>query len=68
MEHAVSDHLIDRIDFFLGYPTSDPHGDPIPRADGSMACPTDQSLGTWPVGQSFLLVRVLDQSPEFCGI
>lgn len=74
MEHAVSDHLIDRIDHFLGYPAADPHGDPIPRADGSMNCSTDQSLGTWPADQPFYLVRVLDQSPEFlrylsqCGL
>src|SRR4051794_22893709 len=36
MEHAVSDLLIDRIDAFLGRPESDPHGDPIPRADGTV--------------------------------
>ena len=34
MEHAVSDLLVDRIDAFLGHPDVDPHGDPIPRADG----------------------------------
>ena len=39
MEHAVSDRLIDRIDAFLGHPAVDPHGDPIPRADGSLAEP-----------------------------
>ncbi len=65
MEHAVSDHLIDRIDRFLGYPSSDPHGDPIPRADGTMATMRSQSLAEAPVGDSFRLVRVLDQSPEF---
>ena len=36
MEHAVSDLLVDRIDAYLGYPPVDPHGDPIPRADGSL--------------------------------
>src|SRR5690349_6987149 len=36
MEHAVSDLLVDRIDSYLGYPSADPHGDPIPRADGSI--------------------------------
>lgn len=36
MEHAVSDFLVDRIDSYLGRPTSDPHGDPIPAADGTM--------------------------------
>src|SRR5690349_7454684 len=34
LEHAVSDRLIDRIDAMLGRPTHDPHGDPIPDADG----------------------------------
>jgi DtxR family transcriptional regulator, Mn-dependent transcriptional regulator len=52
MEHAVSDLLVDRIDAYLGYPNSDPHGDPIPRADGSLPTATT-------------LVRVMDQSPEF---
>ena len=37
MEHAASERLIDRIDAFLGHPAVDPHGDPIPRADGSLA-------------------------------
>ena len=31
MEHAVSDRLIDRIESYLGFPQTDPHGDPIPR-------------------------------------
>jgi DtxR family Mn-dependent transcriptional regulator len=34
LEHAVSDGLVDRVDRALGYPTRDPHGDPIPNADG----------------------------------
>lgn len=65
MEHAVSDHLIDRIDEYLGFPTNDPHGDPIPRADGTITQRTTRSLSQWEVGRPFLLVRVLDQSPEF---
>lgn len=35
LEHAVSDLMIDRIDELLEYPTRDPHGDPIPAADGT---------------------------------
>lgn len=65
MEHAVSDRLIDRIDAFLGFPTADPHGDPIPKADGTVTVSRGQSLANWPVGRTFRLVRVLDQSPEF---
>lgn len=65
MEHAVSDLLVDRIDAFLGYPASDPHGDPIPRADGTFAAMTASRLDEWPTDQPFRIARVLDQSPEF---
>ena len=33
LEHALSEELEQRIDKALGYPTHDPHGDPIPSAD-----------------------------------
>jgi DtxR family Mn-dependent transcriptional regulator len=64
MEHAVSDRLIDRIDEFLGFPTNDPHGDPIPKADGTLPSRNEKSLAEWSVGTPFRLVRVLDQSPD----
>ena len=65
MEHAVSDRLIDRIDAFLGHPDSDPHGDPIPRSDGTLKVPECRSLAECQVGDKFQLARVIDQSPEF---
>lgn len=65
MEHAVSDLLVDRIDKFLGYPSVDPHGDPIPRADGTLLNPPTTSLAEIAPGQRFKITRVLDQSPEF---
>ena len=65
MEHAVSDLLVDRIDSYLGYPDSDPHGDPIPRADGSVDFPETRSLAACREGDCFRLIRVVDQSPEF---
>lgn len=65
MEHAVSDRLIDRIDALLGFPSADPHGDPIPKADGTVSVSQAHSLADWRVGHAFQLVRVLDQSPEF---
>src|SRR5688572_31705168 len=37
LEHVVSDRLIERIDEMLGRPEFDPHGDPIPTADGQLA-------------------------------
>lgn len=74
MEHAASDRLIDRIDAFLGYPAVDPHGDPIPRADGSLSEPEGAPLPEMPIGQTFRIVRVVDQDPAFlrylseCGL
>ncbi len=65
MEHAVSDQLVDRIDDFLGHPHADPHGDPIPRPDGTLATPASRTLAECDVGERFLLARVVDQSPEF---
>ncbi len=65
MEHAVSERLVDRIDELLGYPATDPHGDPIPKADGTVEVPQSRALADCPVGNQFRLVRVLDQSSEF---
>jgi DtxR family Mn-dependent transcriptional regulator len=65
MEHAVSDLLIDRIDAFLGHPATDPHGDPIPKADGTVAGSSGRRLSQLAVGQTFRVARVLEQTPEF---
>jgi DtxR family Mn-dependent transcriptional regulator len=37
LEHAVSDELVERMAQSLGHPSFDPHGDPIPDADGRIA-------------------------------
>lgn len=65
MEHAVSDLLIDRIDQYLGLPPTDPHGDPIPRADGTVPTAAAQPLIELDVESTFHLIRVIDQTPEF---
>ena len=65
LEHAVSDWLVDRMDAYLGHPQADPHGDPIPAADGSLRVAAGQRLAELGAGTRFRLARVLDQSPEF---
>lgn len=65
MEHAVSDLLVDRIDEFLGYPQIDPHGDPIPRSDGSLTVTPQVPLHQCATSSHFRLERVLDQSSAF---
>src|SRR5580700_9184595 len=44
LEHVVSERLIQRIDQMLGRPTHDPHGDPIPTAEGAITPLHHQSL------------------------
>lgn len=66
MEHAVSDRLIDQIDAFLGHPHVDPHGDPIPKPDGSFGAPAaNRTLADCIVGEEFQVSRIIDQSPSF---
>lgn len=67
MEHAVSDSLIDRIDAYLGHPETDPHGDPIPTAEGTMRGrdATVVSLAECRAGSQFTVVRVLTQDADF---
>jgi DtxR family Mn-dependent transcriptional regulator len=65
MEHAVSDLLIDRIDHFLGHPAFDPHGDPIPKADGTVGVASQLSLAACPPGTSITIQRVTEQAADF---
>jgi DtxR family Mn-dependent transcriptional regulator len=63
LEHAVSDELVDRIDRRLGYPARDPHGDPIPTADGTPRRPNAEPLLSAPIGVALTVVRISDADP-----
>lgn len=67
MEHAVSDMLIDRIDEFLGHPETDPHGDPIPTAEGQMRGveTTLVPLSKCTAKTRARIARVTNQQPDF---
>jgi DtxR family Mn-dependent transcriptional regulator len=65
MEHVVSDRLIELIDRMLGYPTRDPHGDPIPTAEGTITPRHHESLLTCPLSTPLRVTRVADQDPAF---
>lgn len=67
MEHAVSDMLIDRIDEYLGHPATDPHGDPIPTAEGQMRGTRSQTipLSNCVSKSRIRVARVTNQQPEF---
>lgn len=65
LEHAVSDNMIARIDEMLGHPSVDPHGDPIPDAQGQVEEPDLPSLATCPLDEPVRVARVRDQTPSF---
>jgi DtxR family Mn-dependent transcriptional regulator len=65
LEHIKSDQLIDKLDDFLGNPTEDPHGDPIPDAKGKIIKVEKLSLSELNENQIGICVGVKDSSPEF---
>ncbi|MGA3006699.1 MAG: metal-dependent transcriptional regulator [Opitutaceae bacterium] len=65
LEHAISDAVLARLDALLGYPTSDPHGDPIPSSSGQMPAQVYVTLANCAIGKPLRVVRVTDQSTEF---
>jgi DtxR family Mn-dependent transcriptional regulator len=64
LEHAVSDLMLDRIDAKLGHPTRDPHGDPIPAADGQVPTPPARQLSECENGDAGTVARISDADPE----
>lgn len=65
LEHAVSERLIDLIDEMLGRPETDPHGDPIPTAEGTIVHPEYVDLLSAPLATPLVVVRVVDQGADF---
>ena len=65
MEHAVSDRLIERMDEMLGYPSVDPHGDPIPDVHGVVKEAVLPSLLDCALNTPVKVARISDQSRDF---
>ena len=65
LEHINNDLLSERLDAFLGNPTVDPHGDPIPDKDGNIQYHEDVSLDQLEAGQQGIIVGVTDHSTDF---
>ncbi len=65
LEHVVTDRLVDRMDEMLGRPEVDPHGDPIPDAEGLVKEKEAQTLLTCPLDTPVTVTRVVDQDKEF---
>ena len=62
LEHHLSARLEARLDSLLGFPATDPHGDPIPRAGAEIA--SGPTLLQTPAGAEGTVSRVSDRDPE----
>lgn len=65
MEHSVSDRLVDRIEAYLDNPRFDPHGDPIPKSDGTIAPREERTLLDCRPQEELKIVCVKHQDPAF---
>nr|WP_321243106.1 metal-dependent transcriptional regulator [uncultured Psychroserpens sp.] len=66
LEHQTSDLLADKISAYLGHPKFDPHGDPIPNADGEITTEdTSISLAEATEGKTYIISRLLSDDKEF---
>ena len=67
LEHAVSEKVLDKLDAYLGHPTADPHGSPIPPAPGTGPMRTIEMrpLTDCQPGQHVTVGRLLDTLPRF---
>jgi len=65
LEHVQNTELADRLDKYLGFPQYDPHGDPIPKANGETAITFKTLLADMEIGKTCKVVAVKDTSPSF---
>lgn len=63
LEHVLSDRMLDAIDERLGHPSADPHGDPIPGADGTVPVLDGIPAVALPSGVRGRVVRISDRDP-----
>lgn len=64
LEHAVSEHFIERMSAKLGHPDRDPHGDPIPDAQGRIIMAPSHRLDELDPGHTGRITRISDHNPE----
>jgi DtxR family Mn-dependent transcriptional regulator len=65
LEHIQSSPLVDKLDAYLGYPKADPHGDPIPDANGVLPKSRSVLLSSLKAGKAGKFTGVSDHSSSF---
>lgn len=68
LEHISSKKLVDRLDEFLEFPTTDPHGDPIPDSNGKITLLRQVDLLNLPLNKLAEVSSIGDQSPEMLDL
>ncbi|MEO5889399.1 MAG: metal-dependent transcriptional regulator [Ferruginibacter sp.] len=64
LEHVSSMELIQKLDNFLNYPQTDPHGDPIPDMNGKVHIIKQVNLAEAPIKKNLAVSSVSNQSQE----
>jgi DtxR family Mn-dependent transcriptional regulator len=64
LEHAVSDRFVEAIASKLGHPELDPHGDPIPAADGTIIRRDLYPLTEWPLNQMAAVSQIKAENQD----
>jgi len=64
LEHVISEEFEERMAARLGNPTVDPHGDPIPAKDGTIATVKERALLAMQVGESAQITHLNDTNSE----
>ena len=64
LEHVNSEELIDKLDHFLAYPQIDPHGDPIPQKNGTIAKLNQKLLSELKIGEEGVITGIKKGTPS----
>ena len=64
LEHVNSEELIDKLDHFLAYPQIDPHGDPIPQKNGTIAKLNQKLLSELKNGEEGVITGIKKGTPS----
>ena len=65
LEHIKSEKLIEQLDEFLDFPKYDPHGDPIPNAEGKFTIREQMMLSQLQIGEKGVLIGVRNHTDDF---
>lgn len=65
LEHVTSEELIEKLDAYLGFPKYDPHGDPIPNAEGKYTIRSQVSLHSLTKDEVGIVVGVRENDTPF---